>query len=270
MRYITVVALVAAGMLGVFLTKERRRSAELEGEISKLRQSAGTFEGQLAKLQSERDALRQAQGLPPAAPVVLPKPVPAAAEPSHEPAASNDSARLLEERTSELAEARKANEGLEAQVKQLEARVQALTQDAERLAAGEKQLREQMESATARAASLEAELKARDERLQKAELSIRDLRQQTDDRGRRSAVLTKISDDFDDLNRRRDQYMTNVLRRYREVTDLYRTLSLRQEGPRDDLSRIQNAISLAEEDMRQLQSLNAQARRLQRDLQAAK
>ncbi len=83
-------------------------------------------------------------------------------------------------------------------------------------------------------------------------------------------MLTKISDDFDDLNRRRDQYMTNVLRRYREVTDLYRTLSLRQEGPRDDLSRIQNAISLAEEDMRQLQSLNAQARRLQRDLQAAK
>lgn len=267
MRLVTVVALLAAGLLGVLLVREKSRSTGLEKEIGQFGARVKASQEALAKLEAEHNELRQQQGLPPVSSAAVPQP--AAPAPPKESAASLETARLLEERTNELAEARKAREAVDAQVKQLEARVQSLTEEMEKLSAAEKSVREQLEASGKRVASLEGELKTRDERLQRAELSIRDLRQQGDDRGRRAAQLAKISDDFDDLNRRRDTYVTNLMRRYREVTDLYRTLSLRQEtpGPRDDLSRIQNAISLAEDDLKQLQALNAQARRLQKDLE---
>jgi hypothetical protein len=53
-----------------------------------------------------------------------------------------------------------------------------------------------------------------------------------------------------------------MLRRYKDVTEQYRALSARLDNP-PDTSRIQDSIALAEEDMRQLAGLNAQASRLQ-------
>ncbi len=268
MRIVTVVALIAAGMLGVFLVKESRHSAALNAEVQSLKQAAGNLEAQLAREKADHGELRERHGLPPApaTPAVVKSPAP----PKTDTTSLADTLRMLDERSTQLAEAAKVREDLEAHVKQLESRVQSLTQETERLTALEKPLREQADAATRRAAALEGELKTRDERLQKADLLIRDLRQQFEDRGRHASAAGKISEEFEDLNRRRDVYMTNVLRRYREVTDLYRTLSLRQEGPRDDLSRIQNAIGMAEEDLRQLQTLNAQARKLQKELEAAR
>jgi hypothetical protein len=43
-----------------------------------------------------------------------------------------------------------------------------------------------------------------------------------------------------------------------------------QQPPGTDVTRIQNAISLAEEDLKQLQALNAQTSRAQRKLGAAR
>ena len=63
-----------------------------------------------------------------------------------------------------------------------------------------------------------------------------------------------------------------MLSRYRDLNDQFRSVSgmldtrSRGEGAAGmpDLGRLQNAISLAEEDMRQLGNLNAQALQLQR------
>jgi hypothetical protein len=78
---------------------------------------------------------------------------------------------------------------------------------------------------------------------------------------------------LEDLNRRREVLLNNMVRRYREVTDQYRTLSLRVQSRADQLgldpgageiSRIQTSVQQAEEEFRQLNSLNAQAAKLLR------
>jgi chromosome segregation ATPase len=72
-----------------------------------------------------------------------------------------------------------------------------------------------------------------------------------------AAHLAGWSREVDDLNRRREQYLTGILRRYGEITELYRVLATRLGNPREqqappttELARIQNAIAMAEEDLR--------------------
>jgi chromosome segregation ATPase len=79
--------------------------------------------------------------------------------------------------------------------------------------------------------------------------------------------------ELEEINRRRETYFTSILRRYKEVTEQYRALATRLESARDnvappgpELSRIQAAVASAEEDLRQLATLNAQAARIQQKL----
>jgi hypothetical protein len=72
--------------------------------------------------------------------------------------------------------------------------------------------------------------------------------------------------------------MANLQRRYRELTDLYRSTLLTIEQQRDnpairqlpDASRIQATVLAAEDDLRQLNALNTQAQRLSQKLQAVR
>ena len=68
--------------------------------------------------------------------------------------------------------------------------------------------------------------------------------------------------------------MSSILRRYKDLTEQYRSLSGALDGRRPDsvgvnvpdLSRIQNSILMADEELRQIASLNAQALRVQRKI----
>ena len=77
------------------------------------------------------------------------------------------------------------------------------------------------------------------------------------------------------LERRRDGYLTSIIRRYRDVTSQFRAMSGMIDSARDGnssafndaaLLRIQNAISLADDDLRQLNELNAQISQLDKKL----
>jgi hypothetical protein len=70
-------------------------------------------------------------------------------------------------------------------------------------------------------------------------------------------------------------YLNNILRRYREITEQYRAMSGVLDSRRDreaapvrstEIGRIQNAIALAEEDLKQIDALNAQAARIEKKL----
>ena len=113
--------------------------------------------------------------------------------------------------------------------------------------------------------AVEAELKVKSERLTKAEA---DEKRATDRAARAEAAAAKtaaLTKETEDLLRRREVLVTGLMRRYRDVTDLYRNFTLNaqtRETPgaglqAGDLSRIQSAIQQAEEDLRQLNSLNA-------------
>jgi chromosome segregation ATPase len=101
------------------------------------------------------------------------------------------------------------------------------------------------------------------------------LHNQFNDDTDRAAELSHAAADLQDLNRRRDVYLTSIVRQYREITSQFRAMSGMLDTSRDQnssafsgaaLTRIQNAISAADDDLRQLNDLNAQAHQLEKKL----
>ena len=91
----------------------------------------------------------------------------------------------------------------------------------------------------------------------------------------RAAEVAKIISSLQDLERRRDVYLTSILRRYRDITDEFRAMSSIMDTSHDPgssacsgaaLSRIQSAVTSAEDDMRQMNELNARSQKLQKQL----
>lgn len=186
--------------------------------------------------------------------------------------------QIIEEREKQLTSAESALKDLQSKLQDVSGRLEQLQDQQAKLQAAESQSRERLEAMTQQAAAQDAAIKAKEARLAEVEQSNQDLRRKTDDSAKRLARLQQLADSFDELARRREAYLTNISGRYREATDLFRALSVRLEQPRDssvpligasDVSRIQNAISLAEEDLRQLRSLNARSTVLQKDLRDA-
>jgi chromosome segregation ATPase len=91
----------------------------------------------------------------------------------------------------------------------------------------------------------------------------------------RAAEVARTVEALRDLNHRRDVYLTSILRRYRDITGQFRAMGGMLDSSRDQnssafsdaaLTRIQNAISLTEDDISQLNELNAQAHKLEKRL----
>ena len=131
------------------------------------------------------------------------------------------------------------------------------------------ELRELAQGARRLGDALQIELRAKSERLLKVETSEKLLRDRLARAESAPAKVADVSREVEDLNRRREALLMALLRGYREVGDLYRNFALNAET-RDglqagELSRIQTAIQRAEDDLRQLQALNARMARLARD-----
>ena len=86
------------------------------------------------------------------------------------------------------------------------------------------------------------------------------------------AELRKAMASLQDLDRRRDIYLSSILSRYRDITEQFRAMkgtidSSRASGSSSfsdvALSRIQTATSLAEDDLRRWNELNAQAHQIE-------
>lgn len=181
--------------------------------------------------------------------------------------------RLLDEKNAKLAGADAALAEARRRIGDLETKLDVVVKESEQLAASQKNLQERMETATRLTESLQAQIRSREERLAQTEVSNQDLRKRSEESSKRVGMLSDLIAQADDLTRRRETYLNNVMRRYREATELFRTLSLRLDGATtvsNELSRIQQAINAADEDIRQINSLNAQSARLQRDLAAAR
>ena len=131
------------------------------------------------------------------------------------------------------------------------------------------ELRELAQGARRWGDALQIELRAKSERLLKVETSEKLLRDRLARAESAPAKVADVSREVEDLNRRREALLMALLRGYREVGDLYRNVALNAQT-RDgmqagELSRIQTAIQQAEDDLRQLQALNARMARLARD-----
>lgn len=174
-----------------------------------------------------------------------------------------------------LVEANASLAALQIQLTRLEAQVAEAANDRERAQRFHAELRAKLEASERAVEAANAELKNRDERLNQLVEMSRTLRQDNEASARRLADFKKLADQLTDLERRREDSAGTIMSRYREVTEQYRALANAIDGQQQvgtgvtrslDLSRIQQTILSAEDELRQLRSLNAQAQRLQKQL----
>ncbi len=246
--------------------------------ISGLQAQLAAHAGENAELKRRVDQLTRAQPEnPPTAPEPfaprLARPDPGRTATAATVSASEQRAEHLRE---SLAQATKEVDRLQARVSDLQGQVESAAADNRRLSAAAEESKKNIADAEQTIETLRAELKANNARVAQLDSLNARLKEEAAAGKQSSSQTQQIVSDLDDIFRRREMYLNNILRRYREITEQYRAMS-GVIGSRDretaaagtaEISRIQNGIALAEEDLKQLSALNAQASRLEKKLQA--
>jgi chromosome segregation ATPase len=246
---------------------------------------AGVISGQAAQLsrhaRENEELRRQLQRLTSAiaAPAASePAPAPYSATP-HASRSTPEELALAEQRARRLQEslAQSTTEvaRLEARVSDLQSRADSGAGENHRLSTELETGKKDLAAANQAIETVRAELKATADRLAQLEAASAKWKQDSASAKQSAAQLDQTLTDLEDVVRRREMYLNNMLRRYREITEQYRAISGVMDSRRDrqsapasspEISRIQNAIALAEEDLRQIQALDAQAQRLEKKL----
>jgi chromosome segregation ATPase len=266
---------VLAGAGGFLLWQfQAGRSAEA-AELQRLRQAEQQLQQRLTTAEEQLRALGQpvpGQGSPPSKSGAVAEAALAAARHQVEELASQLHTREEQWRASEAALG-----ALQGTAKESERRAEAAEARVQQAQAAESAWKEKIDELGRQLAALQKSTEGKDARLATLEGAQKVAAAKVEESNRNGLKWRKLADDMEDVARRRETLVTNLSTRYREASDTLRALSLQLEnrgagaasGP-NDLSRIQNAVTLAEEDLRQLRSLSARARQLQKELAAAK
>jgi ABC-type transporter Mla subunit MlaD len=160
---------------------------------------------------------------------------------------------------------------VQGRIAELEEQVEELSKERSRIAASETEAQSRIAELNSALGSLNAERPQIDKRIRDVEAENARLRQQSQASTQRYEQFGKLVTELQEVARRQQVYTTSVLRRYRELTDLFRTLPgvVENKGNGPELARIQSAISLADEDLRQLNELNARLGRVHKQIAAA-
>lgn len=268
-------AFLSAGIgvfAGIWLMPHLRREVTYSETMDRLEAERSRLAAQVDELRAEVGRLRAAAGEEKDTGTEEPTSA-ADARVKAEATRSLHYVRLLAEAQEKLSQATSTIEALDGKAAELEASVGHLTEENRKLAASTEELEDRLARANRVVEAMQTQLKDGSERMVNLEVRNRVLRQEQRDAEDKLTRSRKMIAELEDLNRRREDLLTNIVRRYREVADTYRTVSLPQEnteqfGPATgvDLARIQHALSLAEEDLRQLRSMNARAERLEKEL----
>ncbi|MEO7652256.1 MAG: hypothetical protein ABIZ80_17465 [Bryobacteraceae bacterium] len=166
---------------------------------------------------------------------------------------------------SALAESQGAVTELEARITKLDAELAAAVAQNKRLVDAESELSERLTSSTRELEKARGLMQRNSDGAAQLE-EARKLRDNAAAQAKKNAQFAQAVGELQDVYRRRETYVNSILQRYKEITEQYRAISLdaRRSGEAtpsrsNDLSRIQQAVTMAEEDLRQLNSWNARA-----------
>ena len=173
-----------------------------------------------------------------------------------------------------LADANASIARLESRADEAEDRLRNLGVDNKRLAGSEADLKENLAAANQAVDTLQKELKGSHDRVTQVEIAYQKLRDQSGGDAQKIAQLQQLAAELQDIHQRREGYLNSILRRYKQITEQYRSVAgvlqaQRTDAPATgsaDLARIQDSIAMAEEDLRQLNNLDAQARLIQKKM----
>lgn len=173
---------------------------------------------------------------------------------------------------SSLAESQAAVTELEARITRLETDLAASLAQGSRLAAAESELSERLTASARELEKSRGQVQRKDDGAAQLE-EARKLRDNASAQAKKNAQFAQAVAEVQDVYRRRETYVNSILQRYKEITEQYRAISLdaRRSGESapshsTDLSRIQQAVTMAEEDLRQLNSWNARVLLAQKKL----
>ena len=195
------------------------------------------------------------------------KPAPAHHTHKRRQAAADPEKEVLRKK---VADTQKAMEARDSRILELMSQTAALGQQLESEAAAKAETQSKLDAANAAVMSLQERLRdveARADRLAAEKATAQKTAAQPAPHAP-SAEETKLQSQLADITRRRDNYISSILRRYRELANEYRSFGASYASQSDheatpktgpDLTRIQNTIALVEEDLRQLNGLESQA-----------
>lgn len=248
------------GVSLVMILRQSRRIAEYQRHLAADAQS----------LRLLQEALRQKdmQKLPPAVP--------------EETSAGNDHAgiakreKVIEDLDRELAESRSTITNLQSQLSA------SNDQNAKAVANAEEQLQKQQADSQAQLDDLQKKLDAAraesdiiHQRLAVVEADNAQMKTDTTASAARAADVARIIASLQDMDRRREVYLTSILRRYRDITGEFHAMTGMLDTGHDPnsgacggaaLSRIQSAVTSAEDDLRQVSELDARSQKLEKQL----
>jgi hypothetical protein len=161
----------------------------------------------------------------------------------------------------DLASARARISELESKVLSLEADRATLAQQRQQeLTAAEDSCRSRVADVQRALEAAQTDLKAAQQHAALFETENANLRKAQAQTSKSAASLTSGSSEIDELSRRRETYLKNLFRRFREIDTEYRTIIRDPQGARSNdaaLLQIQNTLAQAEDDIRQIDSLTA-------------
>jgi chromosome segregation ATPase len=224
----------------------------------------------LAALHALQEALRQHN--PQATPAEAGPPAPLAGD--RDALAQRDA--TIERLQRELSEWRASSASLQAQLanSNLE-RVRALASSNEQREKEQVDWQSQVDRLKQDRDAAEAEIEASRQRSAALEADLAKVKSAASEGSARAAELGRVAAELRDLDRRQDAYLTSIMRRYRDITSQFRAMSGMLDSSHEPnssalssaaLTRIQNAISLADDDLRELSELNAQTRQVEKKL----
>ncbi len=206
---------------------------------------------------------------------VLPPPAPEQL-PLEEDRGSAKKEEVIKRLDRELAENHATIEDLQTQLST------ANDQNAKALATAQEQLQKQQADAQAQVEDLKKQLDAAlsqadiaRQRLAALEADDAKLKTDTAASTAHAADVAHTIAGLQDLDRRREVYLTSILRRYRDITSQFSAMSSMLDTSHDPganacsgavLSRIQNAVSSSEDDLRQISEINERVQKLEKQL----
>jgi chromosome segregation ATPase len=263
-----VLLVLSLGLSGWLYLSQQRSGPALQARVSELEKSNQAASDKAAALAKENETLRTQlaeRGIEPAA-----------TAPAHKSEGDGrrlDAIRELALTQTKLANATASNNDLQNRIRDLESARENLALENKKLAASESGIRDDFESTRRVVQAMEAELKTKNERLAQLETNLRRSRDELAALQKKSGTSGDTANSLLEVNRRRETVVNSLQRRYRELTDQLRALAVRLDTQRDspvmaapDISRIQTTVQSAEDDLRQLLSLNTQAQSLTQKL----
>ena len=239
---------------------------------------------QLAARTEENDALRRRIGQlshTGTAPPVPPTPAAPRLTLPQAPAASAEALSAAQQEAQRLRDSLAQSNAeiarLESRISSLQPQVESAAAENRRLSAAAEEGNKNLAEANQTIETIRRELEAGASRVSQLQAANARLREEAASKKQSAAEFSQIASELEGVFRRREMYLNNILRRYKEITEQYRSMSGVLDSRRDreavpvsstEISRIQNTIALAEEDLKQIIALNAQAQRLEKKLPA--